>query len=148
MEKDVLVQDWMTPDPVTIAEDTPVLEAHKIMMEFNIRRLPIMAGNRLVGIVTRGDVRGAQASEATSLNVWELNYLLSRLKVKSIMSAPVKVAAPEMTVREAARIMLENKIAGLPVMANERLVGIITESDIFRMLVETWEVDERIGAAT
>ncbi len=60
----------------------------------------------------------------------------------------MKVAAPEMTVREAARIMLENKIAGLPVMANERLVGIITESDIFRMLVETWEVDERIGAAT
>ncbi len=135
-----LVRDWMTPDPVTASIDTPLPQAHELMVENRIRRLPVMDGDKMVGIVTRGDVRGAQASEATSLSVWELNYLLSRLKLEEIMTCDVISVTPDTPVRDAAQIMLENKIAGLPVVDGGKLVGIITESDIFRMLVENWEV--------
>lgn len=130
------VRDWMTVDPVTVQVDSPMTEAHRIMTEHKIRRLPVMDGNRLVGIVTRGDIRGAQASEATSLSIWELNYLLSKLTLDQVMTRKVITVSPEATIGEAAKLMLENKIAGLPVMKGTELVGIITESDIFRLLVE------------
>ena len=93
----------------------------------------------MVGIVTLGDVRGAEPSEATSLSIWELNYLLSKLPVERVMSTPVVTVHPDDPVPEAARLMLTNKIAGLPVMDGDDLVGIITESDIFRMVVHHWQ---------
>jgi len=136
------VRDWMTPNPITASRETTLPEAYKLMTEHQIRRLPIMDDGRLVGIVTRGDVRGAQASEATSLSVWELNYLLSKLVLSELMTEKVISVAPDTTIREAAQTMLDNKIAGLPVLEQGELVGIITESDIFRMLVENWDPQE------
>lgn len=132
------VREWMTPNPITINIDTSLVEAHKLMTDHNIRRLPVLDKGELVGIVTLGDVRGAEPSEATSLSVWELNYLLSRLEVARIMSEPVITAQPDTSIAEAAEIMLDRRIAGLPVVEDGELVGMITESDIFRMIVTEW----------
>jgi acetoin utilization protein AcuB len=131
------VRDWMTPDPITVGLNTSLPEIHQIMVSEEIRRLPVVDENgRLIGIVTLGDVRGAQPSPATSLSIWEMNYLLSSLDVEKIMTPDPITVTPEQTVGEAARIMLENRISGLPVVETDgRLVGIITESDIFSMVV-------------
>ena len=138
MKKD-LIKDWMTRDVKTIGPDTNVPEAHRIMTQNNIRRLPVLDGDKLVGIVTRGDVRGAEASDATSLSIWELNYLLSRLEISKVMTKrPITISA-ESIIREAAQTMLDNKISGLPVVDERgKVVGIITESDIFRLVVSAW----------
>lgn len=140
-----LVHDWMTREIVTITPGTTIPEAHQIMMNEEIRRLPVVGANgRLVGIVTLGDVRGAQPSPATSLSIWELNYLLSQLKVEKIMTPEPITIHEDATIGEAARVMLENRISGLPVVDNTgKLAGIITESDIFSMVVlHEWSEDE------
>ena len=137
--KQELVKNWMTPDVITITLETTLPEAHQLMTDYQIRRLPVVKNDRLVGIVTRGDIRGAEASEATSLSVWELNYLLSKLKIKNIMTRRPIVISQEETIDEAAQVMLDNKISGLPVVDyHGNLVGIITESDIFRIVVQAW----------
>ena len=134
-----LVKSWMTPDVITITPETTLPEAHKLMTDYQIRRLPVLKNDRLVGIVTRGDIRGAEASEVTSLSVWELNYLLSKLKIKNIMTRRPISISQEATIDEAAQLMLDNKISGLPVVDyHGKLVGIITESDIFRIVVQAW----------
>jgi acetoin utilization protein AcuB len=133
-----LVKDWMSKDVITIDADSCCLpKAHRIMTDNQIRRLPVIDKNgRLAGIVTRGDIRGAEPSQATSLSIWELNYLLANLKIADIMT-PNPITVPEnSTIGEAADLMLEHKVSGLPVLNNAgQLVGIITESDIFRMVV-------------
>jgi acetoin utilization protein AcuB len=131
------VSNWMTPDPITVKLDTTLPEVHQIMVSEEIRRLPVVDEKGcLLGIVTLGDVRGAQPSPATSLSIWEMNYLLSSLDVEKIMTPDPITVHPDQTVGEAARIMLENRISGLPVTDEEGcLVGIITESDIFSMVV-------------
>lgn len=140
--KHFLVEDWMTRDVVTAAPDTPMLEAHKRMREKNIRRMPIVEGRKVVGIITRSDVRQAQPSDATSLNVWEMNYLLARLEVKDIMTKEVLTVRPDDTIKTAAELMYDNRIGALPVVDDENnLVGIITESDVFRTLI-TWFKEE------
>jgi len=137
--KQQLVKDWMTKDVITATPDTTLPEAHRLMSENNIRRLPVVEKGRLVGIVTRGDVRGAEPSEATSLSIWELNYLLARLHIRELMSRGVVTASPDATISEAAQLMLDNKISGLPVENGAgEVVGIITESDIFRLVVAAW----------
>ena len=130
-----LVKDWMTPDPITIAPTTTLPEAHRLMKECNIRRIPVVENGRLVGIVTLGDVREASPSQASSLSIYEMNYLISRLTVGQIMSREAITITPDTSIEAAARLMLEHKIGGLPVVDGERVVGIITESDIFRLLV-------------
>ncbi|GAB4443592.1 MAG: hypothetical protein Fur0044_39890 [Anaerolineae bacterium] len=140
--KKELVKDWMTRDVVTVSPEMTLPEAHRLMEEKKIRRLPVIEAGKLVGIVTRGDIRGAEPSGATSLSIWEVNYLLAKLKIGEIMTArPVTIAAEE-TIGEAARLMLEKKISGLPVVDQAgHLVGIITESDIFRLVVQEWHKD-------
>jgi acetoin utilization protein AcuB len=135
--KKELVKDWMSSDIISISPEMTLPEAHQLMVREQIRRLPVVDEHgRLVGIVTLGDVRGAQPSPATSLSIWELNYLLSNLKVEAIMTRDPVTIAPEATIGEAARVMLEKRISGLPVAdAEGRLCGIITESDIFSMVV-------------
>ena len=137
------VKDWMTHDVITITADTTLPTAHKLMSNYNIRRLPVVDKNgRLCGIVTRGDIRGAEPSEATTLSIWELNYLLAKLKIKKVMiKEPLIVVHQQDSIVTAARLMLENKVSGLPVLdENQKLIGIITESDIFRMVVgHTWQ---------
>jgi CBS domain-containing protein len=145
--KHELVRDWMTTDVITINPSTTLPEAHQIMKAQQIRRLPIVDKSRhLVGIVTIGDIRGAGASSATSLSIWEMNYLLAKLKVKEVMTAnPITVSA-EATIGEAAQIMLQYKVGGLPVVeASGKLAGIITESDIFEMIVlHEWQQDTQV----
>lgn len=137
--KQQLIKDWMTGEVITAEADTTLPEAHRLMTKHNIRRLPIVENGHLVGIITRGDVRGAEPSEATSLSIWELNYLLARLNLEEIMTPNPITVSPDATIREAAQLMLDNKISGLPVVADgRRVVGIITESDIFRLVVSEW----------
>jgi CBS domain-containing protein len=109
------------------------------MKEYGVRRLPVLnKDGRLVGIISQTDVREAEPSDATSLSIYELNYLLAKLKIKRVMTEHVITVTPDTTIAEAARIMLEKKIGGLPVVENGQLVGIITESDIFRMVVKLY----------
>ena len=136
--KDLAIANWMTKDVVTVHLDTTLPEAHDLMNKHGIRRLPVVNDARqLVGIVTKGDVREARPSSATSLNVWELNYLLSKLRVSDFMSRKLITVSPTTSVVEAARLMLAHKVSGLPVVdTNHELLGIITESDLFRVMVE------------
>jgi acetoin utilization protein AcuB len=145
--KHYLVRDWMTPNPITVTSDTSLPEAHKLMTDHKIRRLPVVDRGELVGIVTLGDVRGAQASEATSLSIFELHYLLARLPVGKVMHKPVLTVRSDATIAEAASLMLEHKIAGLPVVEGGKIVGIVTESDIFRIVVETWRSEAQATPA-
>ncbi|MCB0180588.1 MAG: CBS domain-containing protein [Anaerolineae bacterium] len=137
-----LVANWMSPDVITVTPDTSLTDADNLLHEYNIRRLPVIdEENNLLGIVTLGDIREASASDATSLSIWELNYLLEKLLVQKIMTPnPITVYSND-SIAMAASLMLENKISGLPVLdpADESLVGIITESDIFSMVVQDWE---------
>ena len=134
-----LVKEWMRCDVVTAAPNTTLPDAHRLMTDNQIRRLPVMDNGRLVGIVTRGDVRGAEASDATSLSIWELQYLIAKIKVKDIMTHDPITISQDATIGEAAQVMLDNKISGLPVVNGEgKPGGIITESDIFRIVVHEW----------
>ncbi len=138
--KQELVKNWMNPNVITVSPDTALPEAHRLMTEHRIRRLPVLQDGCLVGIVTLGDVREAEPSNATSLSIWELNYLLSRLPVSEIMTEDPKTVPQEATVGEAAHIMLTYKVSGLPVVDNAgTVVGILTESDIFRMVAQEWQ---------
>jgi acetoin utilization protein AcuB len=134
--KNNLVRDWMTLNPITVDPKTTLPEAHKLMKERRIRRLPVVDRGHLIGIVTLGDVRDAEPSDATTLSIFELHYLLAKLTIGEIMTREPITIRPEATIREAARIILQHKISGLPVMEDGKLVGIITESDIFRVLVQ------------
>jgi CBS domain-containing protein len=138
MFNNVTVSDWMTKNVITTRRQTAIASAHQIMSEKNIRRLPVVDDGKLVGIVTIGDVREASPSDATTLSIWELNYLWAQLTVEKIMTRNLLTVKPETPILDAAEIMLEHKVSGLPVVNDKgALVGIITESDIFRMLVRT-----------
>ena len=132
----MLVRDWMTKDPVVVAPDTPVLEAIRLLKEKGFRRLPVMEGGRLVGLVTDKDLKDAMPSKATTLSVWEMNYLLAKLTVREVMARPVVTVEADAPLEKAALLMEERKIGGLPVMEGERLVGIITVTDVLRAFIE------------
>ena len=137
--KQELVSDWMTREVITISPDTALKEAHDIMNSKSIRRLPVVIHGKVLGIVTLGDIRGAEPSKASSLSVWEMNDLLANLKVAEIMTHDPITIHQNASIGDAARIMLEKKFSGLPVVDQEnRLVGIITESDIFRLVASEW----------
>ncbi len=132
----MLVKDWMTPAPLTVSPDTPVLEALKLLKERGFRRLPVVDGAKLLGIVTDKDLKDAMPSKATTLSVWEMNYLLSKLVVREVMAHPVMTAQVDEALEDAAVRMQEHKIAGLPVVdGNGALVGILTITDVLRALV-------------
>lgn len=137
MLENVSVKDWMTSPVETVSPSTPLSEAHQLMKSKNIRRLPVLRDDHLVGIVTIGDVREASPSDATTLSIWELNYLWAQLTVERIMTRKLVTITPDESIIKAAETMLEHKISGLPVVNSVgKVVGIITESDIFRMLVK------------
>lgn len=131
------IKDWMTGNVMSIKEETSIIDADAIMREHGIRRLPVTnKAGKLTGIVTKGDVREASPSDATTLSIWEINHLIAKLQVKDVMTKDVLTIKPDADVIDAAEIMLNKKVSGLPVVDdNGALVGIITESDIFRMLV-------------
>lgn len=138
MLENVTVKEWMTSPVITVPPLTSISNAHQIMKEHGVRRLPVVENGRLVGIITIGDVREASPSDATTLSIWELNYLWTQLVVEKVMSRKVITIEPNKSILDAAQIMLDQKISGLPVVdAKDGLVGILTESDIFRMLVKS-----------
>jgi acetoin utilization protein AcuB len=130
------VRDLMTSNPITVAPDVSVIDARALMTRERIRHLLVTRGDRLVGIVTDRDIRLNLPSPATSLSVWELNYLLARLTVGEVMTRAVITVDPERDAREAARIMLDHKIGALPVLDGDRLLGILTETDVLRAFAD------------
>lgn len=137
-----LVSNWMTLNPITIDPKITLPEAQKIMKERVIRRLLVVDRGKLVGIVTSGDLRGAEPSDASTLSIFESHYLLAKLTVEKIMTWEPITIRPDATIQHAAQLMLEHKIGGLPVVDNDKLVGIITESDIFRVLAQETETTQ------
>jgi len=133
----MLVQGWMTTDVATVHKDTSMMKASIVMKEKKIRCLPVVdEAGTLVGIVSDRDLRDAAPSKATTLDVYELNYLLSSMKIKDIMSKKLVVVKPDETVEFAAILMIENKISSLPVVNDKNeLIGIITQTDIFKVLI-------------
>ncbi len=133
----MLVGDRMTRNPVTILETASIDDGLHLMRERKVRRLPVLdSAGKMVGIVSDKDLLHAAPSPATSLSVYELHYLLAKLTIKQVMASPVITVGPDTPVEEAARIMADNKIGGLPVMEGGNLAGIITETDIFKVLLE------------
>jgi len=133
----MLVHERMSRHPITIAEDIPINSALKFMRDEKVRRLPVLnKKGELVGIVSERDLLYASPSPATSLSIYELHYLISKIKVSEVMTRDVITASEYTPLEEAARIMSDNKIGSLPVMRDGKLVGIITESDLFRIFIE------------
>jgi len=130
------VRDLMTTSPITVGPETPVLDARQLMIDKRFRHVLIAEGPKLLGIVTDRDIRLNLPSPATSLSVWEINYLLARLTVASVMTKSLVTVSPRQDTRDAARLMLDHKIGALPVVDGGELVGIITETDLLRAYVK------------
>ncbi len=132
----MLVGERMSQPVITISPDMPIVDVLAMMRKESIRRAPVVKDGRLVGIVSDKDLLNASPSPATSLSVWELNYLLSKITVKDVMTREVMTVNEDTPIEEAARIMADNKIGGLPVMRGESVAGIITETDLFKVFLE------------
>lgn len=132
----MLVRDRMTPNPITVTEDTPFQEALRLVREKRIRRLPVMdSEDNLIGIVTEKDLLYA-APSPRALSIFELHYHLAKLKLAPIINRKVVTTTPDTPLEEAARIMVDHHIGALPVLEEGCLVGIITETDIFKTFLE------------
>jgi acetoin utilization protein AcuB len=133
----MLIKDWMTQDVIFVESDVSMMKVSKIMKEKRIRRIPVVDGaKKLLGIVTDRDIKEASPSKATTLDIHELYYLLSEIKVKDIMTAKPFTVTPDNTIERASLIMMEKRVGGLPVVDDQNtVVGIITESDIFKVLI-------------
>jgi acetoin utilization protein AcuB len=133
----MFVRERMSTHPVTIDADTSVTDALNFMRQNHVRRLPVLdKRGRLIGIVAEKDLLYASPSPATTLSVYEIGYLLSKLKVQEVMKREVITVDADCPLEEAARIMVDHKIGGLPVTQGPRLVGIITETDLFKVFLE------------
>ena len=132
----MFVRSYMTRDPVTVSPDTNFPQAMDLIRKRKIRRLPVVEKGRLVGIVVEKDLLSTQPSPATTLSLYEIYSLLETIRMRQIMNRPVITVEGDCPVEEAARIMVENTISCLPVMNGENLAGIITETDVFKVLVE------------
>jgi acetoin utilization protein AcuB len=133
----MLVKDWMTKEPLVVSPKTSVEEALRTMRTNRVRHLPVIKqGEMLVGIVTQTDLLHASPSPATSLSMWEINFLLAKMQVRDAMTTEVVVVDEECPLEEAALVMAEHKFGCLPVVHGKRLVGIITETDLFNIFTE------------
>jgi len=130
------VKEVMTPEPVTITPDTSVSEAQKLMKTRAIRHLPVVENGRLVGIFTDRDLRTVSPSPATSLSAWEITYLLTKLTVREVMTRFVMTVAPDRSLTEAVGLLLAHKIGALPVVEAQRVIGILTQTDVLRTLLK------------
>ena len=133
----MIIRDVMTKSPVTVTEETSVTEAKALMSKNNFSKLPVLdKSKRLVGIITKNDIQKASPSDATTLDMFELGYVLSKLTVGKFMTKKVITIQETEVIEEAARIMVDNNIGCIPVMKDDVLVGIVTESDLFRLFTE------------
>jgi CBS domain-containing protein len=129
------VAEWMSSPPVVVAPSMSLEAAQRLMQQQHVRRLPVVANGHLLGIITWGDLRAAQPSAATTLSIYEWRALLEKVTVAACMTRDPLTIAPEASVLEAAQLILDHKVSGLPVVADGGVVGVITESDLFRLLL-------------
>ena len=139
----MLVGERMSRPPIIIPPEMSIHDALALFKKERIRRAPVIKGGKLVGIVSDKDLLNASPSPATTLSVWEMNYLLSKLTVSEVMTKQVTTVAEDTPIEEAARIMADNKIGGLPVVKGSRVVGIITETDLFKLFIELMGAREK-----
>ncbi|RJP48081.1 MAG: CBS domain-containing protein [Anaerolineaceae bacterium] len=139
----MLVGERMSRPPIIIGPEMSIHDALALFKKERIRRAPIIKGGKLIGIVSEKDLLNASPSPATTLSVWEMNYLLSKLTVAEVMTKDVITVSEDTPIEEAARIMADNKIGGLPVVKGTRVVGIITETDLFKMFLELMGAREK-----
>jgi len=138
------VRELMTGAPITVSPDTSVFDARRLMLKERIRHLLVTDDRRLVGIITDRDIRLNLPSQARSLSMWEVYYLLAKLTVGQIMTKSVIISAPHREARAAAQLMLEHKVGALPVLDGDVLIGILTETDILRAFARVPEAAGRI----
>jgi acetoin utilization protein AcuB len=139
----MLVGERMSHPVITIPPDMTINEALNLMRQEHIRRAPVVKEGKLIGIVAEKDLLNASPSPVTSLSIWELNYLLSKITVKEIMTKHVLCVTEDTPIEEAARMMADNKVGGLPVMRDDHIVGIITETDLFKIFLELMGAREK-----
>ena len=132
----MFVGERMSRPVISVSPDAPINEVLAMFKKEHIRRAPVIKNGKLVGIVSERDLLNASPSSATTLSVWELNYLISKVTVKNVMSKKVITVEKDTPIEEAARIMADQKIGGVPVTSSGRVVGIITETDLFKILLE------------
>ena len=132
----MLVEQRMSRPVISIHPDMPIHDARNLFKQENIRRAPVVKNGKLVGIISDQDLIDAAPSQATTLSVWEMNYLLSKITVKDIMTKDVITINEDTPIEQAARIMADNKIGGLPVLRDGKVVGMITETDLFKVFLE------------
>lgn len=131
------VQELMTEPPFVVEPETSLFDAYALMYEREVRRLPVVRRNQLVGIITLSDIQRALPSMWNEVGA-DTQLKITRLAVGDVMTVDPITIAPEDTIQQAAAQMLENQVSGLPVVQNDRLVGIITESDIFKLVASSW----------
>jgi acetoin utilization protein AcuB len=132
----MLVRDRMTSSPITVDPTTSFPEAFRIMRENGIRHVPVLEGEKLIGVVARTDLLHASPSVTTTHSVFEMNYLLANLHVREVMSSPAITVPEDAPLEEVARVLVDKKIGCLPVMRDGTMVGLITETEIFETFVE------------
>jgi acetoin utilization protein AcuB len=132
----MLVSTWMSKDLITIDQNESISEAINLLKKNDIKRLLVLKNENLVGIITDRDIKNASPSMVTSLDIWELNYLMSKIKVKEVMTKKIVTISAESSIEKAAILLHDNKIGGLPVVNNDHeLVGIITTNDVLEALI-------------
>ncbi len=136
MEVKMFVGERMSHPVISVTPDVPIHDALVMFKKEHIRRAPVMKDGKLVGIVSERDLLNASPSPVTSLSVWEMNYLMSKVTVKQVMSKKVKTIDIDTPIEEAARIMADSKFGGMPVVRSGQVVGMITETDLFKTFLE------------
>jgi acetoin utilization protein AcuB len=140
----MLVKNWMTKDPITVDANDSMQTAAKFLKENNIRGLPVMKNGKLIGIVTDRDLKRASASDANTLDIHELLFLIEKIKIKEVMTKNPITIPVDYTIEEAAEVLLDNKLSRAPVVDNNgKLAGIITQTDIFQVLISLTGVHKK-----
>ncbi len=132
----MFVGERMSHPVISVSPDTSIHDALAMFKKEHIRRAPVIKDGKLVGIISERDLLNASPSPVTSLSIWEMNYLLSKVTVKQVMSKKVKTVDADTPIEEVARIMADNKFGGMPVMRSGKVVGMVTETDLFKVFLE------------
>ena len=132
----MLVGQRMSRPVITVSPDLPITEALTLLKRNNIRRAPVVKRGKMVGIITFADIMNASPSQATSLSIWEVNYLISKITVEAVMTKKVLTVQEDIPIEDAAKLMADTKVGGLPVMRGKEIVGMITETDLFKVFLE------------
>lgn len=132
----MLVKDWMAAPVFTVGAEASISEVVNLMREKQVKHIPVVADGALLGVISDRDIKQYTPSKGTSLDIYEINYLLAKTKAREIMRAKVLTTSPETPVEEAAMVLYDNNIGCLPVVEGGKLVGIISDRDMYRVLVE------------